>query len=52
MDNSILEETFNRTGASIMFGDVDPDKVGLSLQEAIPSPLVTHLRYGLSKKGD
>jgi dihydrofolate reductase len=35
-----------------LFGDVDPDKVGLSLQEAIPSPLVTHLRYGLSKKGD
>jgi dihydrofolate reductase len=35
-----------------LFGDVDTDRVGLTLQEAIPSPHVTHLRYALSKKGD
>lgn len=35
-----------------LFGDVDPDKVGVTLREAIPSRMVTHLRYGFAKKGD
>jgi dihydrofolate reductase len=33
-----------------LFGDVDPDRVTLSLVEAIPSSMVTHLRYAAKVK--
>jgi dihydrofolate reductase len=34
-----------------LFSRIDTDKLGLELQETVPSPNVTHLRYAVVRKG-